>query len=366
MQLTPDQFQQILDNIGLKQTETAKILGVSQAALSNYKRGMLPTKNQSTKIINNYEAFMSHTGDETAKPAFIEETQVRDTASGRIVKKDSVASYLVGITDDNRTDAEIVAKTKRAFMITDRITSQMGVSSNAVRALIVSGDAGVGKSFSIINPIARTNETHPDMNLQIVKGSASPYGIYTTLFNAKDGGVIIFDDCDSALLEEESLNLFKAALDTTDKRVISWRKKASWVYPSVDNDDEMDSEGRYPDSFEFGGSVIFITNVDFHEKATSDTKMSPHFQALISRSMYVDLSLKTNREKILWMKEIFMKHMAPNHGISTDEADTIMKFVTDNASRMIDLSLRLMTHIVDIYKSDNEMWRDIIEVTKMR
>ncbi len=366
MQLTPDQFQLILDNIGLNQTETAKILGISQAALSNYKRGMLPTKNQSTKIVNNYEAFMSHTGDNTTKPAFVEETQVRDTASGRIVKKDSVPSYLVGITDDTRTDAEIISKTKRAFMITDRITSQMGVNKDAVRALIVSGDAGVGKSFSIINPIERRNAEVSGMNLQIIKGSASPYGIYTALFNAKDGGVIIFDDCDSALLDEESLNLFKAALDTTDKRVISWRKKASWVYPSYDDNDAIDSEGRYPDSFEFEGSVIFITNVDFHEKADADTRMSPHFKALISRSMYVDLSLKTPREKILWMQEIFMNHMAPNSGISTEESSNIMQFVKDNSTKMIDLSLRLMTHIVDIYKSDNEMWKDIIEVTKMR
>ena len=367
MQLTTEQFLQILEAIGLKQTETAKILGISQAALSNYKRGMLPNKSQSTKILNNFEAYMNHTGSEDAKPAFVEETQVRDTTSGRIVKKDSVASYLIGSVADSRTDEEVVAKTRRAFNITDRITSQMGVNPDAVRALIVSGDAGVGKSYNIINPLMQKRDVTPDMNLQIIKGSTSPYGIYTSLYNARKGGVLIFDDCDAALNDEESLNLFKAALDTTENRIISWRKNASWIYPTFEGGDQgIDDDGRYPDTFEFKGCVIFITNIDFHEKADADTKMSPHFKALISRSMYVDLSLKTTREKILWMSEIFTKHMAPKRGVKEDDAKIVMEFVKTNASRMIDLSLRTMTHVLDVFKSDPAMWKDIVEVTKMR
>jgi hypothetical protein len=91
---------------------------------------------------------------------------------------------------------------------------------------------------------------------------------------------VVFDDCDDVLKNDTALNLLKGALDSYDKRVISWNA-------------ESFGDSDLPKSFEFKGSVIFISNMTI-------MKID---QAVRSRAICVDLSM-TQAQKIERMAAI--------------------------------------------------------------
>jgi hypothetical protein len=79
----------------------------------------------------------------------------------------------------------------------------------------------------------------------------SAIGLYSKLYEfSSEKNVIVFDDCDSVLLDDLSLNILKAALDSSKKRTISWNTDSRILR----------SEG-IPDRFEFKAGAIFITNL---------------------------------------------------------------------------------------------------------
>ena len=88
-----------------------------------------------------------------------------------------------------------------------------------VRAMIVSGPPGVGKSFGvekvlgkhdIINQIAQDGRP---AKYEVVKGAMSAIGLYCKLFKYADkDNVIVFDDCDSVLQDELSLKTITLSL----------------------------------------------------------------------------------------------------------------------------------------------------------
>jgi hypothetical protein len=66
----------------------------------------------------------------------------------------------------------------------------------------------------------------------------------------------------------------------------------------------LDEEGeRMPRFFDFEGSVIFITNYDFDEMLDRDHKLSPHFEALISRSHYFGLSDENKQDYVVRIEQ---------------------------------------------------------------
>jgi hypothetical protein len=82
---------------------------------------------------------------------------------------------------------------------------------------------------------------------EVVKGAMSAIGLYCKLFNFADkDNVLVFDDCDSVLLDDLSLNILKAALDSKKSRRIHWNTDSF----------KLRNEG-VPDSFEFKGSVRY-------------------------------------------------------------------------------------------------------------
>ena len=159
------------------------------------------------------------------------------------------------------TDAQIMERIGERFNILTEMTK--AVITNDVRAMIVSGPPGVGKSFNVESLLEKENLFDQIQNrkpkYELVKGTASALGLYCTLFEHSDRGhVIVFDDCDSILMDELSLNILKGALDSGKSRRISWKADSH----------KLRSEG-VPNSFTFNGSVIFITWRRFNHVATT-------------------------------------------------------------------------------------------------
>ena len=173
------------------------------------------------------------------------------------------------------TDEEIMTRLGQRFEILEDMTR--AVKRGDVRAMIVTGPPGVGKSFGVEKVLSKHDvfaTVADDKKLkkyEVVKGAMSAIGLYRKLYEYSDKkSILVFDDCDSVLLDDLSLNILKAALDSSKKRMIHWNTDARSL-----------KENGVPNSFEFKGGAIFISNIKFdHVKSK---KLRDHLEALESR-----------------------------------------------------------------------------------
>ena len=254
------------------------------------------------------------------------------------------------------TDEEIVERLRGRFEVLKDMTK--AVKEGNVRAMIVTGPPGVGKSFGVDEVLSKDDlfnklgERKP--KYEIVKGAMSAIGLYAKLYEySEKGNVVVFDDCDSILLDDLSLNILKAALDSSKKRTISWNTDSRILR----------SEG-IPDKFEFKAGAIFITNIKFENVRSK--KLQDHLEALESRCHYIDLQMDTDREKCLRIKQIVTDGMLDSYEFNEYERDEVVDFVMENRSRMRELSLRTVLKVADLRKSFASNWKAMADVTVMK
>lgn len=254
------------------------------------------------------------------------------------------------------TDEEVIERTRQRFEILNDMTR--AVKQGTIRAMIVSGPPGVGKSYGVENVLGKEDlfnqlaQRAP--KYEIVKGAMSPIGLYKKLYDMSDEKcVVVFDDCDSILLDDLSLNILKAALDTSRKRVISWNTDSSLLR----------REG-IPDTFEFKGAAIFITNIKFENVRSK--KLQDHLAALESRCHYIDLKMDTMREKILRIKQIVFDGMLEDYKFNYEDKVEIVDFIDAHKEKLREVSLRTVLKISDLYKSFPDNWSNMAKVTVMK
>ena len=257
------------------------------------------------------------------------------------------------------TDDEIMTRLANRFEILEDMTR--AVKKGDVRSMIVTGPPGVGKSFGVEKVLAR-HDVFADVandgklkKYEVVKGAMSAIGLYKKLYEFSDKkSILVFDDCDSVLLDDLSLNILKAALDSGKKRMIHWN-----------TDSRSLSQEGVPNSFEFNGGAIFITNIKFdHVKSK---KLRDHLEALESRCHYLDLTIDTEREKLLRIKQVVRDaDMLGAYDIPDEAKTEVVQFIMDNARRMRELSLRMVLKVADIRVAMPDKWQAVVEVTCMR
>jgi hypothetical protein len=163
----------------------------------------------------------------------------------------------------------------------------------------------------------------------------------------------VFDDCDSVLLDDLSLNILKAALDSKKSRRIHWNTDSF----------KLRNEG-VPDSFEFKGSAIFITNIKFDN--VKSKKLRDHLEALESRCHYIDLTIETEREKMLRIKQIVRDGMLDAYDLSQEVKDEIIDFIDINKKKLRELSLRTVLKVADLARAFPDKWEAMAETTILR
>ena len=255
------------------------------------------------------------------------------------------------------SDEERIEQIAQRFQILEDMTK--AATQNEITAMIVSGPPGVGKSYGVEQEIEKATLFDQiagrRLRAEVVKGSATPIGLYQTLYKYSDRNcLVVFDDCDAILMDDVALNLLKGALDSGKKRKISWLAESR----------VLRSEG-IPDSFYFKGSVIFITNLKF-DKVRSQ-KLRDHLDALQSRCHYLDLTLDSMRDKILRIKQIAKSGaLFQDLDIEQSGQDDIIEFMDSNKNRLREMSLRMAIKIAQLYKSFPGNWRAMSESTCMK
>ena len=195
-------------------------------------------------------------------------------------------------------------------------------------SLIIVGEGGLGKTHSVTESINETDMTSNDY--VFFKGYSTARGLYNTLYD-NNGKLIIFDDCDSVLEDKIAINILKSALDSYERRTISWMAK-------------MNKSDEYPQQFDFTGRIIFISN-------KSKEKID---EAVRTRSLTVDLTM-TPDDKIERMGSI-LSSILPEYSIDVkNQALDFLKTVKDDVS----LNMRMLIMVTKMASTYPETWKGL-------
>jgi len=293
-----------------------------------------------------------------------------DIAEIKIKVEDIEAiQYLSGSTEtatkvehveNKETDAEAMDRIANRFSVLDEMSK--ACINGDIRAMIVSGPPGVGKSFGVTRQMEKASLfdqiASKRTRFEIVKGAMSGIGLFATLYKFSDPkNVLVFDDCD-VWEDQDALNVLKGALDSGKNRRISWNK-----------DSRLLREEGVPNSFNFQGSVIFITNLNFSDRRSN--KIKAHLEALQSRCHYLDLTINNDRDKMLRIKQVHRDAdqeggLFSDYDFTPEQGNEIMDFMWGNHNKLREVSLRMALKIADLVKISPDNWHNLAKATCMK
>ena len=276
-------------------------------------------------------------------------------APRRVNVERALKANVVNVPVVVETDEQIEAKLSDRFDILSSMTE--AAIAGDVRALIISGPPGLGKSFTVEKALS---EWDPDaFSHRIVKGYIKAPGLFKLLYNHRaPNQVLVFDDADSVFLDDTAINLLKAACDSSDKRIISYITEGILI--------DEDTAERLPKSFEFHGTIIFITNYDFDGMIDGGSKIAPHLEALVSRAHYIDMAMKTKRDYLIRIRQVIRLGLLKNIGLDDAGQADVIEFIDSNTDTLRELSLRVALKIGSIRRRNATNWKKQVRVTCCR
>ena len=274
-----------------------------------------------------------------------------------IINRDEITKTVAEETPEvTENEEQAIERIASRFSILDEMAD--AVATSKVRAMIVSGPPGIGKSYGVEKALEKQNMFEDiagkARRFEMVKGAMSAIGLYKKLYeHSAKGHVVCFDDCDAILYDDLALNLLKAALDTTPRRTLHWNTESRTLM----------AEGM-PNSFEFNGGVIFITNIKFDN--VKSKKLQDHLQALQSRCHYLDLTIDSMKDRMLRIKQICRAGMLEKYHMPRDVEQDLIQFIIDNKHRLREISLRMVLKIADLWKMKPDGYKQLAENTCMK
>ena len=257
------------------------------------------------------------------------------------------------------TDEDAMDRIANRFSILDEMSA--ACINGDIRAMIVSGPPGVGKSFGVEQQLEKAalfdKIAGKKLRYEVVKGAMTALGLYAQLYRYSDKkNVLVFDDCDSVFADELALNILKAALDSGKRRRICWN-----------SDSRLLRDEGIPNSFNFNGSAIFITNLKFANVRSK--KLQDHLEALESRCHFIDLTIDTERDKMLRIRQV---DRDPEGGLFNDynfqnnEGEEVLDFMQNNQRTLREMSIRMALKLADLIKISPRNWKALAESTCMK
>jgi len=221
------------------------------------------------------------------------------------------------------------------------------VASNSVNSLVVAGAPGLGKSYTVNKVLNEINQDNYIFHRGYLRASHLFRLLWQNRFN---GQVIVLDDTDAIFGDETALNILKAALELKSVRRIGWGSEKEFL------DDDGETIPRY---FDYSGSIIFLTNLPFREMIAGNSKNAPHLGALESRSLVLDLKIKTQSEYLIKIKQTIKAGMLENAGFNLVEEVEIISFLEENITKFSDISLRMVEKIAALYRANPTNWQKL-------
>lgn len=263
------------------------------------------------------------------------------------IKTDTTGAPVKEIPQES--DEEIAVRIRDTYESMQSLVAS--VSANVVNSLIVSGAPGIGKSHTVEKTLREVNGGS-EYNFVFHKGYLRASHLFRLLWeNRYPGMVIVIDDADAIYNDETALNILKAALELKSTRRIGWGSEKEF------SDQDGETIPRY---FDYEGSVIFLTNKDIRGEIASNSKNAPHLSALESRSLLLDMKIKSKREYMIKIKQTVEQGMLRQKGFSASDENLIMEFVENNKDSLTELSLRMVEKIAALFRANPSNWEKLV------
>ena len=251
-----------------------------------------------------------------------------------------------------RTDAEALADLTLRFDMLGKLTKAALLTN--IRSLVVSGAPGVGKSYTVEHVL----ENSKGSTFEIISGSISGVGLYKLGYRFRHpGNVIVLDDADGIFGDEDALNVLKSLCDSSTNRRVHWLKESSAL-----------REDEVPQEYDYHGAMIFISNIPFQEVVDrGGNKFIPHFEALLSRSLYLDLQLRDRQAIELWVRHVaFQGKLFAREGVSEAIGKRILDFIKVHREELRELSIRTLLKATALAKGNPNEWENMAKVLLCR
>lgn len=232
--------------------------------------------------------------------------------------------------------------------------------NSAQKGIIISGDAGTGKSHFVKQAFVDTESTdRVDYNKSKSFTAAS---FYVKLFlNRHPGDVVTFDDCGLEHLTGKDFqvitDMIKGATEMTKgERIIGWERAAV---------NKLMEEKGVPSQFDFQGSIIWITNSSFEKLAK---KFGEHWEAMQSRFIQVPIRLN-QQEKLMYtlylLEDVGMLNgklcETKEGGYSKEIVQETIDYIRNNYKYMNNVTARVAAQIADTMEQYPNDWKTLIE-----
>lgn len=213
------------------------------------------------------------------------------------------------------------------------------VFKKALNGLIIIGSPGIGKTYTILQIFKDLGLEEDEDYYYVQGGKLTLTKFYQTMFENHDK-ILVFDDSDSVINNADGVNMLKAALDSNEKREITY------------NSPTIESMGL-PIKFKFSGKCVFISNLP----------MSAIDSALKSRSIVMDLHM-TRDEKLERIKSLTHKVMpnlilGDNEQTNTEMRNEVIEFLADFIDRYPNkpenLDIRTLNKLLEIRNGSDDL-----------
>jgi hypothetical protein len=220
------------------------------------------------------------------------------------------------------------------------------MAQGKICSLIINGSPGVGKTHSVELFLQKYSGNN---NHKIITGQMTPLSLFGHLYKNKERGkILVLDDIDSVFKKLEGVNLLKAAMDTKPTRRISWSSSTHLL-----------GALGIPETFEYSGGVILISNAGFDVKNNS---ISSHLNALKDRSFSISNSDRSN--ECLFKQVCFMvlkRDLLSQFNFSEDQKTALLSYMEKNISKMHTVSLRVAFKLAMLIQVDPLNWKSLAD-----
>lgn len=251
-----------------------------------------------------------------------------------------------------KSDEAVLKDLRYRFDMLAKLTR--GCMDRNVRAMVVTGAPGIGKTHTV-DEVLNSRE---GAKFEIVKGALSAVNLYKLGYAYRNpGDVIVLDDADSIFADLDAVNVLKGLCDSSLHRNVHWMKESSAL-----------AQEDVPRTYEFGGSFIFISNIDFQGIVDDGkSKFAPHLDALMSRSLYVTLNLHNRQSISLWVEEVATNGMLfRREGVDAATGKRIVSFIKTHRDELRELSLRTVIKLCSLAKSEPREWENMARCLMLR
>lgn len=225
------------------------------------------------------------------------------------------------------------------------VTGFVNNPDSPINGLIVSGDAGTGKTFTVSK--ALIDSGHAQHTEYIKGGKITAASLYVKMYlNRNNHRIMVIDDCDLIHRSDrrDIITTLLGAVEIGHTRTVAWE---------LAQKNSMMVEYKVPYSFTFNGKLIWITN---DTKQTMQKPLRQWYDAILSRFNFAECSF-TPEQKYMYTMYL-VEHIdmlgknceAYKPGYSPEIIDKTVEYMSKNYRNLVEITPRQAVKIAEIFR----------------